>query len=628
MQIIKTILQIVLFTLFVFSTLVKAQTPTSLSEFNEQLTALEDNLSITPQDALAEAELLIAAAKENNWSKGYIEASTLKVETLLGLEQLQSTQQLILQLLPLTDSDELVEANVRLLLAQLQINHIQNRSTTDILENIYSKLTAITDPKMLGSIYSVLANQFFDKGQTEQAVTYHNLARKQFEQIDFKVGLASTLNGLANIYSSESEYKKAIEYLQEALEVMRELGNRFSESIVLFNLAHNYMAMEQYEQAQTAFSDSLTISNELNDIAGQAWTKKALGGLYESQENFEKALLYYDQSLSFFRENLDKRNIMNIQFGRVNSMIELKQVEDAEVELAELEEMIDELDEEDNEFSAGLKRQKAKLAAAKGDHKTAFELQTEVTKELQKIHEKSGRKNLEELLVQYDMEKKENDNRLLQQENELKELKLQQQQREGFLWRLAMAFAVLVLILVGYLLQRILVNRNHFQQMALKDHLTDAPNRRAILHFAERHFQLSRRNRQPFTLAILDLDFFKRINDSFGHDAGDEVLKAIAQAIKSSIRTQDSFGRYGGEEWLLVLNNANKEDVEVIFARIKENLASIRVDNIPDDYKITFSLGASQIQKGDMSLNSVIKRADECLYKAKEGGRDRYVIEP
>lgn len=627
MRIIKIILPLVLFTVLL-SSFAEAATPSTQLEFQEQLEILEEDLTATPQESLQAINELIATAKENEWTNSHIKANVVKAEILLGLEQLQSTQQLIMQFLPLTETEELVESNVRLLLAQLQINHIQNRSTTDILENIYSKLIQITDPKILGGIYSVLANQFYEKGQIEQAITYHNLARKQFEQIDYKVGLASTLNGLANVYSAQSEFKKAIEYLEESLLVMRDLGNRFSESIVLFNLAQNYVYQEQYDKAQKAFSESLAISNELDDIAGQAWAQQALGGLFESQKNYEKALLYYNQALPFFEENQDKRNIMNIQLGRVNSLVELNQIESAETEFAVLEEMISELDAKDNFFSVALKRQQAKLAAAKGDHKTAFELQTEITRDIQKMHEQAGHKNIEELLVQFDMEKKENDNRLLQQENELKELKLQQKNRESFLWRLAMAFAVLVLILIGYLLQRILVNRNHFQQMALKDHLTDAPNRRAILHFAERHFQLSRRNRQPYTLAIVDLDFFKKINDNFGHDAGDEVLIAVAKAIKSSIRTQDSFGRYGGEEWLLVLNNANKEDVQVIFERIKTSLAAIQIEQIPDDYKVTFSLGASQIQKGDISLNSVIKRADECLYKAKENGRDCFVIEP
>ncbi len=162
--------------------------------------------------------------------------------------------------------------------------------------------------------------------------------------------------------------------------------------------------------------------------------------------------------------------------------------------------------------------------------------------------------------------------------------------------------------------------------LALKDHLTGAPNRRAILEHAERQFQLSKRTREPFTIAIIDLDFFKKINDTYGHDIGDEVLKIFANALNGSIRNQDRFGRYGGEEWLLVLTNTPVEDVQIIFDRVSDGLKTIELPDVPEDFKVTFSLGATQLQRSDISLNTIIKRADENLYKAKESGRNKFVI--
>ena len=85
------------------------------------------------------------------------------------------------------------------------------------------------------------------------------------------------------------------------------------------------------------------------------------------------------------------------------------------------------------------------------------------------------------------------------------------------------------------------------------------------------------------------------------------------------------FGRYGGEEWLVVLTNTDLEDIKTIFERIKTNVSQIEIDNIEEDFAMTFSLGASQVESSDGSINEVIKRADECLYKAKEGGRNQFV---
>lgn len=619
--IITTIFSMILLT---FSNLVIAEV-TSQSELQKQLIAIEDNMSATPEQQLMEYQSLLAIAEQNEWQNSIVRVNVAIVETYLALERLQTAQSLISEYLPKSDTTELIESNVRLVLAQLRINHIQNQPTSELLEDIYSKLTLIKDKKILGGIYSVLGTQFYEKGQLEQAITYQNLAREQYEAIDYKYGLASTVNSLANIYSAKSEYKMAIEYLQESLGIMRSLKSKYNESIILFNLAHNYGYLKDYDKAKQAYSQSLKISIELNDIAGQAWTEQALGGLYESQESYEKALLYYNQALPFFEENKDKRNIMNIQLGRVNSLIEMGEVEKAEKEIVYLESLTNELKHSENDLTIGLMRQQAKLSAAKGDFKTAFDLQTQITKDLQKMHERMSHEKHEELLVHYDMEKKENDNRVLQRENELKELKLQQKQREGLVWRLILAFVVVVLLVIGFLLHRLLLNRNHFQQMALKDHLTDAPNRRAILQFAERQFQITKRTKQPLTIAIIDLDYFKKINDNFGHEVGDAVLVAYAKAIKSSIRSQDMFGRYGGEEWLVVLTNTDLEDIKTIFERIKTNVSQIEIDNIEEDFAMTFSLGASQVESSDGSINEVIKRADECLYKAKEGGRNQFV---
>jgi diguanylate cyclase (GGDEF)-like protein len=126
---------------------------------------------------------------------------------------------------------------------------------------------------------------------------------------------------------------------------------------------------------------------------------------------------------------------------------------------------------------------------------------------------------------------------------------------------------------------------------------------------------------------LIDLDKFKVLNDSFGHDAGDEVLKAFSKACKKSLREKDSYGRYGGEEWLVVLTDANPSHIDSVFARLREALNAQVIQGIPENHQATFSMGVAIYNAdADGSINQIIKRVDTKLYSAKDQGRNAYAI--
>ncbi|MUH72221.1 diguanylate cyclase [Psychrosphaera haliotis] len=593
-------------------------------EFNEELIALKVDYALSPNKKLEALETLILLAESNDWRHSEIRSQVYKAEILISLEQIQSAQKIVDLYLPRTKAAHLLESRARLQLVQITINTTQNKPTIDLINNIEENILLIENEKVVADLNSGLGIAFYTIRNNESALKHLENARKIYKKMGDEIGLSETLNSLANIFSDESEPDIAIQYLSEALKVMRKFGDKHGESILLYNLAQNYIAKQDFEEAQKSLASTLKLNQELDDIAGIAWTNHSLGLVFEEQNNYEKALLYYQQALVFFKDNNDKTNIINVSLGKINCLIELEQSNEANQELLVLKPIIDEY--KDEYWQAPYQRLNAKLYALNNDYKAAYETQVEVTNRFNDRYKSDANNDIQELLIKFDLNKKANDNRILQQENELQELRLKQKQKESTIWRMAMAFAVLIMVLIGYLLQRILVNRNHFQEMALKDHLTGAPNRRAILEFAERQYQLSKRNRTPLTVAIIDLDFFKSINDNYGHDVGDEVLKAFSTAISSSIRSQDQFGRYGGEEWLLVLTNTPVEDVSIIFERITKNLSSIEVDSLPAGLKITFSLGAAQVDKKDTTVNKTINRADTNLYQAKESGRNKAIF--
>lgn len=177
--------------------------------------------------------------------------------------------------------------------------------------------------------------------------------------------------------------------------------------------------------------------------------------------------------------------------------------------------------------------------------------------------------------------------------------------------------------IMEYQVKQLKLQENLWNQ-ANYDPLTEIPNRRSILNSLRRQAALCQQRQQPLGILMIDLDFFKRINDTYGHDCGDVVLKEAAKRMKNCIRNTDSIGRFGGEEFLAVIPNCSDEEVVRLAERIREALKkSVGYKHfiIP----LTASIGVSVYFQNDEDVLTSLNEADRSLYAAKEMGRDRVV---
>ena len=163
--------------------------------------------------------------------------------------------------------------------------------------------------------------------------------------------------------------------------------------------------------------------------------------------------------------------------------------------------------------------------------------------------------------------------------------------------------------------------------LAVTDPATDAKNRRYFIDRANEEIERARRYRRARTLAILDIDDFKRINDTYGHEAGDGVLKTLVEIIRAGIRTTDLFARYGGEEFVVFLVESGIEEAQTILNRLRERVSNTRVATNGDAIGFTVSIGVTEYREKD-TLDSLVARADDMLYRAKRGGKNRVCAEP
>jgi diguanylate cyclase (GGDEF)-like protein len=164
------------------------------------------------------------------------------------------------------------------------------------------------------------------------------------------------------------------------------------------------------------------------------------------------------------------------------------------------------------------------------------------------------------------------------------------------------------------------------QRLASRDELTRALNRRALIAALERERSRAERSGTPFCIAMIDLDHFKVVNDTFGHAAGDAVLRAVADTVHETMRATDVFGRYGGEEFLLILVGTPPQTALEAVERVRLAVAARDWRAIVPDARVTMSAGIAGFRKGE-TVEQLLHRADLALYQAKHTGRNRTVVE-
>lgn len=172
-------------------------------------------------------------------------------------------------------------------------------------------------------------------------------------------------------------------------------------------------------------------------------------------------------------------------------------------------------------------------------------------------------------------------------------------------------------------IKRQLQRKSIFDQSVLIDELTQVYNRRFLFDLFERQLKELERMGNPFSVALLDLDYFKTINDLYGHLVGDKVLESFAAFLKENIRSTDVVFRYGGEEFVILLPRTNDEEAKDVINRILARFKKIEFEDQEKTFSVSFSAGVYMASNPDEGSKEILKNADQALYEAKEKGRSR-----
>jgi len=165
------------------------------------------------------------------------------------------------------------------------------------------------------------------------------------------------------------------------------------------------------------------------------------------------------------------------------------------------------------------------------------------------------------------------------------------------------------------------------KELSITDHLTKLYNRRYLMEALDREYQRTFRKKAPLSLIMLDIDYFKKINDTYGHQGGDEVLVLLAELIKGELRSFDIAARYGGEEFAIVLPETPLADALAVAERLRRHVQEFTYSGALRELTLTVSLGVASFPGERVHcIDSLIHQADHALYRAKGGGRNRVEI--
>jgi diguanylate cyclase (GGDEF)-like protein len=436
-------------------------------------------------------------------------------------------------------------------------------------------------------------------------------------------GERTALANIAHVYADGriAQYDKAIEYYRQILPQYEASGARTNVADTLYNIGSTYEHKNDLGSALLWYRRALQAEEELGRGGEIAYVKRSIGVTLSKLGRATEALPLLDASVRYFVRSGEKDNEMQARqsrgialrkVGRLGEAIADLEMTRPYFEAAKSTRFLEKTDEE-----------LALAYGAAGRWQDAFTARTAELELQRQLAEKLREEHSSRLRVQFDAEKKEQENRALVRENALRARALGAAARIRRLQTIVLILGAAVILALAYLVLRELRDARRMRTMAMTDDLTRLPNRRQFLATGEQELARARETGQPFSFIAFDIDHFKRINDTWGHAAGDLVLQRIAHACRAAIRPGDHIGRTGGEEFAVLLPATPIDAAERVAERLRAAAEAVIHADIAPSLRVTISLGVTQWTSADTTLAKIAGRADEVLYRAKEGGRNR-----
>jgi diguanylate cyclase (GGDEF)-like protein len=436
-------------------------------------------------------------------------------------------------------------------------------------------------------------------------------------------GARGALDYIAHVYAdlSVAQYDKAIEYYRQLLTHYEGRGDRALIADALFNIGSTYDRKGDLNAALAWYRRALAAEESLGRRGEAAYVKRSIGITLAKIGRPDEALPLLDDALRTFIDLRDDDRIAEVRQSRGIAYRKVGRLDPAIVDLSRSADFF---------RTAGNKRfleksmdELAQAYAAAHRWEDAFRARNEDAALQRELATKLREEHTSRLRVQFDTEKKEQDNRALQRENDLRARSLAAMTRVQRLQKIILGLGGFIILgLIFFIIREVRIAQR-MRITALTDELTRLPNRRRIVAEGDVLVHRAVQEGATFSIIAFDIDHFKRVNDTWGHAAGDIVLQRIAHACRHAVRPSDNVGRTGGEEFTVLLPATKMDEALKVAERLRAAVAAIDVRDIDPDLTVTISLGVAEWTQSDTTLAKLAGRADAVLYRAKEHGRNR-----
>ncbi len=412
-------------------------------------------------------------------------------------------------------------------------------------------------------------------------------------------------NQFVNVFYNMKNKEKRREYIEKILEIYR-LNKIKKDNNYIVELYNYSFLLNSKKEKKELYDEIIELIKVHN--------KSINGTLYEIIARMdieeEKSLNYIDKSIKIFESFKNEYEIYLSKKTKIKLLLKRKMFKESI-------NIINGFTKEEQNRTEILKLT-SETYEGLGDNEKALEYAMEYQKSYENGFNKVFIKTVKDLRNMFQTVEKEKENTILLRETREKQEKIRDEQtklieKERFImFSYFSLIVILVLCIVSILAYR------RIKIKATIDDLTKVYNRKTIQNIADKIFKNNRS--KPLSLIFFDIDHFKKINDKFGHQAGDIVLQKVSSTVKKTLRRDDKVGRFGGEEFLIISRNGLGV-TDRMAERLRKEIQKLTFEEYPD-IKVTASFGLATRTSEDNNISDIIKRADDKLYEAKENGRN------
>ena len=435
-----------------------------------------------------------------------------------------------------------------------------------------------------------------------------------------KAGIAGVLTDLTGVYRGQDDspeaLQRAVQAGEAALALLDPARQRHLAATANHRLAGAYESAGDYERALSHVQVAMRIATDMGDLTGIGRSTHLAGRIETKAGRPARALVLAEQAKQLFAAAAAYPMVLQAGTLRAQALLALGRRAEAAQELDDGEALRRRLDIAT--YDAGYHGTLLVLYESLGDFESALRAAKALAAAERRRGAEDSRRTAAELQERFEAQRRAAENALLREQQRAAE------SRHAFLVVTLLISLAGAGVMVAYLVQ-LRLQRRRLAELAGLDDLTGLPNRRSIMELARRARKAMPATHEPLCVAVMDIDHFKRVNDTHGHEVGDRALQTFARVCQERLRGRDRVGRLGGEEFLLVLPGAHREDLPVVFGRLQAGLRAAKVPGMPADARLTFSMGCATLLP-DEDIEPAIRRADAGVYRAKALGRDRLVI--